>query len=195
MSVVRRSRGRPVTVFAPGEGLGGTSSIEATEPWDLGVEGSRLFFEYERSGHFELTRGIRRQADRDAFEVCAVADEGGATRAVGVSRGARAVVGALFRDAGRFEGVVLVLPPGGRAVGDYVSWVGNDAVVPEHVVRPGAEVLVVAQQGDRGHSVGLAEQWAWALGARLEVFPAGGVLEVHRERFRAVVSGFLSGLG
>jgi hypothetical protein len=194
MSVVRKGRGRPVTVFAPGHGR----AVEVTESWvrGLGIKGTRLFFEYERSGHFELTRGIRRKADRDAFEVCAVAEEGGATRAVGFSRGARAVVGALIRDAGRFERVVLVWPPGGWAAGDYVSWVGNDKVAPERVVRPGPEVLVVAQQIDRGHSVKLAEQWAWALGARLEVFSPEGLLwQVHREKVRAVVSGFLNGLG
>lgn len=191
MSVVRRGRGRPVTVFAPGEGR----SVEVTESWVRGlrVRGTRLFFEYERSGHFELTRGIRRQADRDAFEVCALAEEGGATQAVGFSRGARAVVGAMIRDTGRFERVVLVWPPSGGASGNYVSWVGNDEVVPEQVVRPGAEVLVVAQQGV--HKVRMAEQWARALGARLEVFPAGLLWEAHREQFRAVVSGFLNGLG
>lgn len=194
MSAVRRGRGRPVTVFAPGHGR----SVEVSEQWvkGLGIKGTRLFFEYERSGYLDLPRGIRRQADRDAFEVCAVAEEGGATRAVGFSRGARAVVGAMIRDVGRFERVVLVWPPGGWAAGDYVSWVGHDKVVPEHEVSPGAEVLLLAQQIDRDHSVKLAEQWAWALGARLEVFPPDGLLwDVHRERFRSVVSGFLNGLG
>jgi len=190
MSVARRGRGRPVTVFAPGHGR----AVEVTEEWvkGLGIAGAKLFFEYERSGHFESTRGIRRQADRDAFEVCAVAAEGRATQAVGFSRGARAVVGALVRDVGRFERVVLVWPPGGWGAGDYASWVGHEKVAPERVVRPGADVLVVAQPIDRDHSMKMAEQWAWALGAKLEVFSPDGLLwEVHRERFKAVVSGFL----
>jgi pimeloyl-ACP methyl ester carboxylesterase len=156
MSVVRKGRGRPVTVFAGGEGR----SVPEVERLSRGVKGSSVFFEYERSGHGELIQGIRRQADRDALELGAVAEEYGATRVLGSSRGARAAVGALLKDAGRFEGVVLVLPPGGWAAGDYVSWVGNDRVIPDQVVRPGAEVLVVAQLGDRGHPVRLAEQWA-----------------------------------
>lgn len=194
MSVVRKGRGRPVTLFAPGHGR----AVDVTEQWvrGLGFTGTRLFFEYERSGHFESTRGIRRQADRDALEVCAVAAEGRATRAVGFSRGARAVVGALIRDTGRFERVVLVWPPGGWAAGDYVSWVGHEKVRPERVVQPGPEVLVIAQQIDRDHSIKMAEQWAWALGARLEVFPPSGLLwEVHRNRLRAVLSAFLNGSG
>jgi len=191
MSVARKGRGHPVTVFAPGHGR----AVEVTEDWVRGlVPGTKLFFEYERSGHFERTREIRRKADRDAFEVCAVAEEGRATRAVGFSRGARAVVGALVRDPGCFERVVLVWPPGGWAAGDYVAWVGHEKVVPERVVQPGAEVLVVAQPIDRDHSLKIAEQWAWALGARLEVFPADGLLwEAHRERFKAVLSSFLNG--
>lgn len=194
MSVVRRGRGRPVTVFAPG-GPGHGAAVEVIQAWvrSLALGGTRLFFQYERSGHFEFARSIRRQADRDAFEVCAIAEEGRATRAVGFSRGARAIVGALVRDPGRFERVVLVWPPHGWPAGDYASWVGHEKLKPERVVEPGAEVLVVAQQVDRDHSVKMAEQWAWALGARLEVFPPSGQLwEEHRERFRAVVAGFLN---
>ena len=194
MSVARRGKGRPVTVFAPG-GPGHGAAVEVVQQWvrSLALTGTRLFFQYEQSGHFELARGIRRQADRDAFEVCGVAEKGRATRAVGFSRGARAVVGALIRDAERFERVVLIWPPGGWAAGDYASWVGHEKLKPERVVEPRAKVLVVAQQFDRDHSVKMAEQWAWALGGRLEVFPASGLMwEEHRERFRAVVGGFLN---
>jgi hypothetical protein len=180
-----------VTVFAPGHGR----AVDVTQDWVrcLSLKGTKLFFEYERSGH-ESAGGIRRQADRDAFEVSAVAEEGGATRVVGFSRGARAVVGALVRDPGRFERAVLVWPPAGWAAGDYASWVGHEKLKPERAVRPGAEVLVVAQHIDRDHPLKMSEQWAWALGARLEVFPPKGQLwDVHRERFRDVVSGFLDG--
>jgi hypothetical protein len=104
------------------------------------------------------------------------------------------VVGALVRDAGRFDRVVLVWPPAGWAAGDYVSWVGHEKVVPTQVVRPGAEVLVVAQPIDRDHPLRMAEQWAWALDARLEVFPRDGLLW-EMDGFRTVVSGFLNGLG
>lgn len=181
-------------MFAPG-GHGHGAAVDVIEGWvmGLGLAGTRLFFQYERSGHFESTRGIRRQADRDAFEVCAVAEEGRATRAVGFSRGARATVGALIRDPGRFERVVLVWPPNGWAAGDYASWVGHEKAVPDGVVEPGADVLIVAQHLDRDHPLKMAEQWAWALGATLEVFPGEGLLwEAHHERFRQVVAGFLN---
>ncbi len=40
----------------------------------------------------------------------------------------------------------------------------------------------------------MAEQWAWALGARLEVFSPDGLLwDAHRERFGAMLSEFLAG--
>lgn len=85
-------------------------------------------------------------------------------------------------------------PPGGWAAGNYVSWVGHEKLRPERVVQTGAQVLIVAQQIDRGHPVKVAEQWAWALGARLEVFPPEGLLwEDHRDQFKAVVGGFLNG--
>ena len=193
-SVTSTGRGRPVTVFVPG-GPGHGAAVDVIQAWTrcLALGGTRLFFQYERSGHFELARRIRRQADRDAVELCAVAEECRATRAVGFSRGARAIVGALVRGARCFERVVLVWPPHGWAAGDYASWVGHEKLKPERVVESGVEVVVVAQQVDRGHPVKMAEQWAWALGARLEVFPPTGLLwEEHRERFRTVVGGFLS---
>jgi hypothetical protein len=176
-----------VTIFAPGEGR----AVEVTEQWvkALRIGGTRVYFEYEQSGHFEFTHGIRRQADRDAFEVCALAEQTSATRALGFSRGARALVGALMMCRGRFERVVLVWPPAGRAVGDYVSWVGNDAVVPKSVTDPRADVLVVVQEGDRWHPVRLAEQWASALGAELEVLAPGGLFQPG---FAEVVSEFLN---
>src|SRR5688500_11048003 len=132
MGVARRGRGRPVTVFAPGHGR----AVEVTQQWvgGLGIKGTRLFFEYEHSGHFESAKAIRRQADRDAFETSAVARAGRAVQAVGFSRGARAVVGALVRDPGRFARVVLIWPPMGWAAGDYASWVGHEKLAPEREV-------------------------------------------------------------
>lgn len=192
MGVARKGRGQPVTVFAPGHGR----AVDVTQEWirGLGIEGTRLFFEYEHSGHFDETRGVRRQADRDAVETAAVARAGRATQAVGFSRGARAVVGALARERGLFRRAVLVWPPMGWAAGDYSSWVGHEKLVPDRVVDPGAEVLVIAQRLDRDHPLKMAEQWAGALGARLEVFPSDGLLWVaHRQRFGALLGDFLGG--
>lgn len=192
MSVARKGRGKPVTVFAPGHGR----AVEVTQEWvrGLGIDGTRLFFEYEHSGHFDATRGVRRQADRDAVELAAVARAGRATQAVGFSRGARAVVGALVREPGLLRRAVLVWPPMGWAAGDYSAWVGHEKLVPERTVDPGADVLVIAQQLDRDHPLKMAEQWAEALGAHLEVFSREGLLwDAHRQRFGALLGDFLSG--
>lgn len=193
MSVVRSGRGRPLTVLAPG-GYGHGAPVDVIREWTdaLPIGGTKLFFQYERSGHLERAPRIRRQADRDASEVSAIVRAGGATRAIGFSRGARAVVGALVRDPGCLERVVLVWPPRGWAAGDYASWVGHEKLTPTRAVDPGAEVLVIAQPVDRDHPVAMAEQWAGALGAALEVFPKDGMLwREHRDRFADVVGRFL----
>ena len=190
MGVARKGRGMPVTVFAPGHGR----AVEVTQEWvrGLGIEGTRLFFEFEHSGFFDHTRGVRRRADRDAVETVAVARAGGATQAVGFSRGARAVVGALVREPGLFRRVVLVWPPMGWAAGDYSAWVGHEKLLPDRSVDTGADVLVVAQPLDRDHPLKMAEQWTEALGARLEVFPSDGYLwDAHRRRFGALLRDFL----
>lgn len=85
MSVLRVGQGSPVTLFPPGQGC----STAETRVWGDGVVGTQVFFEYERSGQVDQIRHLRRQADRDAAEVVALADEHRATGAVGVSRGAR----------------------------------------------------------------------------------------------------------
>jgi hypothetical protein len=54
------------------------------------------------------------------------------------------------------------------------------------------QVLVVGQRGDRGHPARVAEEWADRLGARLELFPSGGLLTAHLERFRSVLTGFMN---
>lgn len=56
-----------------------------------------------------------------------------------------------------------------------------------------APVLVVAQQDDPAHPVGVAEEIAGLLpDARLEVFPPGGILWAHRAKVRALVKDFLA---
>jgi pimeloyl-ACP methyl ester carboxylesterase len=71
------------------------------------------------------------------------------------------------------------------------------AQVPIRDVIPLAAVvapaLVIAQQGDEAHPVGVAERLADALGnARLHVFDADGALWTHRRELRALVAGFLN---
>jgi hypothetical protein len=96
MGIVTRGRGRPLTLFVPGGE--GDNLIHRMRYADL-VAGTKIGFAYEQSGHFGPFASIRRQAERDAADVRAVAHEHQVTRAIGFSRGARAIVGALAEDA------------------------------------------------------------------------------------------------
>jgi pimeloyl-ACP methyl ester carboxylesterase len=56
-----------------------------------------------------------------------------------------------------------------------------------------APALVIAQEQDPLHPVGVAEQLADALpDARLEIMAPGGILWRHRARMRELIGGFLS---
>ena len=85
MGTVRRGRGRPLTLFVPGGE--GENLVDRMRYLDR-VTGTKIGFAYAQSGHCEALARVRRQADRDAAEVRAVAGEHGVTRAVGFSRGA-----------------------------------------------------------------------------------------------------------
>ncbi len=87
--------GRPVTVFA--HGLGG--SIPDTRPLGSGVHGTRCFLTFGASDYPAL-----------ADELRSVADEVGATRALGVSMGAGALLRLLAATPDRFDRVVFYLP-------------------------------------------------------------------------------------
>jgi len=57
-----------------------------------------------------------------------------------------------------------------------------------------APALVIAQEGDPAHPVGVAEQLAGLLpDAHLEVLAPGGLLWRHRDAMRELIGGFLSG--
>ena len=134
MGTVRRGRGRPLTLFVPGGE--GENLVDRMRYLDR-VTGTRIGFAYEQSGHCEALARVRRQAERDAAEVRAVAGEHRVTRAVGFSRGARAIVGALAEDPGLFARIVLVIPPGGRAAGKYATWLGSHPTVGSSGRRTG----------------------------------------------------------
>jgi pimeloyl-ACP methyl ester carboxylesterase len=108
IEVLRTGSGQPVTVF--GHGLAG--SIAQTRPFGSGVTGTRVYL------HF---RGHGRTATPDpataswtyadlAAELRAVADQTRATRALGVSLGAHALLALVAATPDRFERLVLVLP-------------------------------------------------------------------------------------
>jgi pimeloyl-ACP methyl ester carboxylesterase len=103
--VVVLGEGGPVTVFA--HGLGG--SIAETRPLATRVPGTRVLLDFHGHG---LSDGLESGWDYDllADDLLAVADAFGATRAVGLSLGAGALLRALSRDPLRFSRLAFVLP-------------------------------------------------------------------------------------
>jgi pimeloyl-ACP methyl ester carboxylesterase len=98
--------GDPVTVFA--SGLGGT--IAETRTLGSGVTGTKVYFDFRGHG------ASGSPADGDwsyaalSRDLLAVADGAGATRAVGVSMGAAALMGVLAETPDRFSRNVFFLP-------------------------------------------------------------------------------------
>src|SRR5690606_19050528 len=97
--------GTPVTLYA--HGLLG--SITEARSYASGVPGTAAFLHFRGHGATTATDGRWDHAAL-AGELCAVADEVGADRALGVSLGAGAILRALVNDPRRFTRVVLVLP-------------------------------------------------------------------------------------
>jgi pimeloyl-ACP methyl ester carboxylesterase len=103
--VVVLGDGGPVTVFA--HGLGG--SVAETRPLATRAPGTRVLLDFHGHGQSD---GLESGWDYDllADDLLAVADAFGATRAVGLSLGAGALLRALSRDPARFERLAFVLP-------------------------------------------------------------------------------------
>lgn len=105
LEFVTAGSGVPATVFA--HGLAG--SIETTRPFGSGVSGSRTFMHFR--GHGASTAGETPWTYAAlADELRAVADQVGATQALGVSMGAGALCSLLARTPLRFERLVFVMP-------------------------------------------------------------------------------------
>lgn len=97
--------GLPVTVFA--HGLGG--SVAETRPLAARVGGTRVLLDFRGHGaSADLTDGW--DYDLLAADLLAVADATGASRAVGLSLGAGALLRLLSHDPVRFAKVAFVLP-------------------------------------------------------------------------------------
>lgn len=132
--------GDPVTVFAPGLG----ESITTTRPFGSGVAGTKAFFHFSGYGGARVDHaagGPEGPAGGAGWrhlgaQLLAVADHVGATRAVGASLGAVAILTALTTpgaDSARFDRVVLLLPP----------------------AVDGTRLAAIAQLLDRGDTAGL----------------------------------------
>jgi 3-oxoadipate enol-lactonase len=98
-------RGEPVTVFA--HGLAG--AIDETRPFGSGVPGSRVFLHFRGHGASSAPE-TPWTYDALARELLAVADHAGATRGLGVSLGAGALLRIAAEQPRRFDRLVLVLP-------------------------------------------------------------------------------------
>jgi 3-oxoadipate enol-lactonase len=97
--------GAPTTAFA--HGLAG--GIPDTRPLGSGVIGRKVFFQFRGHGRSDSPAGDINYADL-AADLRGVADEFGASRALGVSLGAGALCRLLAQTPDRFERVVLFLP-------------------------------------------------------------------------------------
>ncbi|HWH27928.1 MAG TPA: alpha/beta hydrolase [Mycobacteriales bacterium] len=97
--------GGPVTLFA--HGIGG--SVAETRPLAARVGGTRVLLEFRGHGRSaDLPGGW--DYDVLADDVRAVADDTGATQAVGLSLGAGALLRVLAEEPGRFSRLAFVLP-------------------------------------------------------------------------------------
>jgi pimeloyl-ACP methyl ester carboxylesterase len=105
LEFVTTGSGLPGTVFA--HGLAG--SIETTRPFGSGVGGSRTFMHFRGHGASTAVETPWTYAAL-AEDLRAVADQVGATQALGVSMGAGALCSLLARTPLRFERLVFVMP-------------------------------------------------------------------------------------
>ena len=201
LEFITTGSGLPATVFAHGLG----ASIETTRPFGSGVSGSRTFFHFRGHGGSAVPAAARTSVTYEALaeDLRAVADHVGATQALGVSMGAGALCTLLADSPARFRRLVFVIPavldrlrPGGAD--GALDRLGLSAAVPltDRAVLAAvtAPALVIAQEQDPAHPVGVARQLAASLpGAHLVVMPPGGILLRHRAVMRDLVGGFLSG--
>ncbi len=200
--------GEPVTVFAGGLG----ASIPETRVLASGVRGTRVFFDFR--GHGAAGDPVDDDWSYAALtaDLRAAADVSGATRAVGVSMGAAALLGVLAETPGRFARNVFYLPaildtPRGAVPERDVAGLSPDAVrgllralaettpissraVLSRVVAP---CLVIGHEGDETHPAAIARDLAAALpDARVSVFPDDDVAS-YRDELRRIVGTFLEG--
>jgi pimeloyl-ACP methyl ester carboxylesterase len=97
--------GPPVTVFAHGL-TNSRNELAAFTPF---LAGTKVRFDFRGHGLSSVPEAGYRFADF-ARDLDAVANEYGATRAVGTSLGAGAITNLIAREPGRFDRIVLLLP-------------------------------------------------------------------------------------
>jgi pimeloyl-ACP methyl ester carboxylesterase len=199
LHVESHGTGTPVAVFAGGLG----ASIAETRVFGSGVPGTRVFYDVRGHGRSDTPADGDWSYDAIARDLRAVADATGATRALGVSMGAAALLRVLCETPDRFERHVLVLPaildtpradvepglvPG--APRGLVEALATTAPVPDRrllsrVTSPG---MVVAHEGDPTHPAAIGFAIASLMpGTGYEVFPPPGIW-AHRAEVRELLS-------
>lgn len=98
--------GAPVTVLA--HGIGG--SVSETRPLAARMRGTRVLLEFRGHGRSDALAGGGWDYDTLATDLRTVADATGATRAVGLSLGAGALLRVLAETPDRFDRLAFVLP-------------------------------------------------------------------------------------
>jgi pimeloyl-ACP methyl ester carboxylesterase len=145
--------GDPTTLFVPGL----AQSIADTRPFGSAVEGTRVFVDLRgHGGSSAPASNAGWTFDGLAADVRAVADAMKATRALGVSLGAGAMVRLLVDDPQRFDRVVLALPGscGGERDADLLAVTDDlaDAVDANDPVAIGTTLVRMQPEAARGRS-------------------------------------------
>ena len=145
--------GHPTTLFVPGL----AQSIADTRPFGSAVEGTRVFVDLRGHGGSQAPT----TADGWTYEgltadLRTVADAVGATRALGVSLGAAALVRLLADEPARFERAVLALPGPVAAERDAALLAVTDeladAVDANDPIGIGAALMRMQPEAARGRS-------------------------------------------
>jgi pimeloyl-ACP methyl ester carboxylesterase len=165
--------GEPVTVFAHGF----AGSIDETRPFGSGVRGTRVFFHFRGHGASPATDAPWTYAALEA-EVSAVRAKCAATRGLGVSLGAGALLRAAVSTPDVFERLVVVLPPAldaprrGRAV-DRVEAMARRAASQD---VEGLTRLLLAEQPPAVRTRRATQMWARLQAERLSGNPLRDVI-------------------
>jgi pimeloyl-ACP methyl ester carboxylesterase len=155
--------GEPVTVFA--HGFGG--SISETRPFGSGVRGSRVFFHFR--GHGATPPSEPWTYAALAAELGAVRSAYGATRGLGVSLGAGALLRSAACSPDLYQRLVVVLPAAfdeprrGRSL-DRIDAMAHLAATQD---IDGLTTLLLAEQPEKLRTSRATQMWARSQAQRL----------------------------
>lgn len=178
-------------------GLG--ASIPETRVFGSAVDGTKVYFQFRGHGRSDEPPGPWTYADL-ADDLGAVADRHSATRALGVSLGAAALLRLLTQNPERFVRIVIFLPavldqtrPELKRTGMHGLWSAPAVPQTDLLAKVGAPALVIGATDDEDHPVPVAEAVAAALpNARLHVYDRPAPRLTARDDLRRRISTFLN---